>query len=309
METTSETLYLKYRPKSLDMIKGNIDIITTLENMLQTKKFPHSVLIFGETGCGKTTLARIIANRLDCKGNDYKEIDSADFRGIDTIRELRQHAMYSPMEGSCRVWCIDECHRLTGDAMSALLKILEDTPPHVYFILCTTDPQKLLPTIKGRCSQFQMKPLSESQMKGLLRRVLHEEQESIPEEVYEQITQDSLGHPRNALQILEQVLQVPAERRLEVARQTAAQQSESIALCRALLENASWKKIRGILEGLKDQEPETVRRHVLGYCRATLLKTDENDQAGLIMEEFLEPFYNSPAEQLTYACYAVARHQ
>jgi DNA polymerase III subunit gamma/tau len=304
------SLYQKYRPTSLDEIKGNQDTVTALEKYLENKtKCPHVFLFWGSKGCGKTTVARILATQLGCIGNDLKELNVADFRGIDTSREICQSAMYKPMEGTSRGWIFDEAHRWTSDAASALLKIFEDTPQHVYFFLCTTDPQKLLTTIKDRCTTFQMKPLSESQMKGLLRRVLHEEQESIPEEVYEQITQDSLGHPRAALQILDKVLQVPAERRLEVARQTAAQQSESIALCRALLENASWKKIRGILEGLKDQEPETIRRHVLGYCRATLLKTDENDQAGLIMEEFLEPFYNSPAEQLTYACYAIARHQ
>lgn len=304
------SLYQKYRPTELSQIKGNQDTVAALKKYLEDKtKCPHVLLFCGSKGCGKTTLARIMANELGCVGSDLKEQNIANFRGIDTSREICQQAMYSPMEGKCRVWILDEFHRSTPDAQAALLKIFEDTPQHVYFFLCTTDPQKLLTTIKDRCTTFQMNPLSESQMKGLLRRILHEEQESIPDEVYEQIIQDSLGHPRAALQILDKVLQVPAERRLEVARQTAAQQSESIALCRALLENASWKKIRGILEGLKDQEPETVRRHVLGYCRATLLKTDENDQAGLVMEEFLEPFYNSPAEQLVYACYAVARHQ
>jgi DNA polymerase-3 subunit gamma/tau len=304
------SLYQKYRPTELSQIKGNQDTVTALEKYLEDKnKCPHVFLFSGQKGCGKTSTARIMATRLGCVGSDLKELNIADFRGIETSREICQSAMYKPMEGESRGWILDEFHRATPDAASALLKIFEDTPKHVYFFICTTDPQKLSAPLKDRCTTFQMKPLSESQMKGLLRRVLHEEQESIPDEVYEQIAQDSLGHPRNALQILEQVLQVPLERRLEVARQTAAQQSESIALCRALLENASWKKIRTILEGLKDQEPETIRRHVLGYCRSVLLKTDENDQAGLIMEEFLEPFYNSPADQLTYACYAIARHQ
>jgi DNA polymerase III gamma/tau subunit len=202
---------------------------------------------------------------------------------------------------------MDEVHKMTNEAQNALLKILEDTPKHVYFILCTTDPQKLLPTVKGRCATFQTKPLSESQMKGLLRRILHEEDETIPEDVYSQIAQDSVGRPRNALQILDQVLAVPMERRLEVAKQAAVVQSESIALCRALMDGAGWKKVRGIVNGLQDQEPEAIRRHVLSYCRSTLLGSDENDQAGLIMEEFLEPFYNNPMDQLVYACYAVAR--
>ena len=302
------SLYQQYRPITLEEIKGNQDTITALENYLSNKdKCPHAFLFTGSKGCGKTSVARIIATRLGCKGNDLKEIDITDFRGIDTIREIRQHSLYKPMESACRVWILDEIHRATSDSMSALLKILEDTPPHVFFILCTTNPEKLLPTLRDRCTTFQMKPLTDSQMKGLLRRVLHEEKESIPEEVYAQIMQDSLGHPRNALQILDQVLQVPAERRLEVARQTAILQSESIALCRALMDGSGWKKVKNILNGLKDQEPETIRRSVLRYCTNTLLGSEENDHAGLIMEEFMDPFYDNPLDQLVYACYAVAR--
>ena len=302
-------LYLKYRPAALDEIKGNQDTVTALEQYLKNpKECPHVFLLHGPKGTGKTTIARIIADRLGCKGNDLKELNIADFRGIDTSREICQHAMYKPMQGACRVWILDEFHRSTKDAQSALLKIFEDTPAHVYFILCTTNPEDLLTTVKDRCTTFQMKPLTESQMKGLLRRILHEENETIPDEVYEQIAQDSLGHPRNALQILDQVLQVPMERRVEVARQTAVLVSESIALCRALMEAAGWKKVRNILTGLKDQDPEAIRRQVLGYCTNTLLRSDENDQAGLIMETFIDPFYNSPAAQLVNACYIVVRN-
>jgi DNA polymerase III gamma/tau subunit len=199
---------------------------------------------------------------------------------------------------------IHNCHKITGDAANALLKILEDTPKHVYFILCTTDPQKLLATIKGRCSQFQVKPLNEIQMKALLRHVVREENETLAKEIYEQIVQDSLGHPRNALQILEQVLSVPEDKRLEIARQTAEEQSQVIELCRALLAKAGWKTIAKILTGLKDQEAESIRRVVLGYCQAVLLK-EENYQAALILEEFITPFYDSGWPQLTYSCISV----
>jgi hypothetical protein len=125
--------------------------------------------------------------------------------------------------------------------------------------------------------------------------------------IYEQIIQDSLGHPRNALQILEQVLSVPEEQRLQVAKRTAEQQSESIELCRALLGNSGWMKTATILSGLKDQEPESIRRHVLGYCQAILLKAD-NPKAGLVMELFIEPFYNTGFPGLVFACYSVVKN-
>lgn len=303
------SLYLKYRPKTLDEIKGNNQTIHTLEGMLQdVEKAPHAYLLTGPTGCGKTTIGRIIARRLGCVGNDFREVDSADFRGIDTIREIRKNSMFKSLEGPVRVWLIDECHKLTNDAQNALLKILEDTPHHIYFILCTTEPQKLIPTIKGRCSQFQMTPLNERQMLGLLKRIARSEEVKLAGEIYDQIIQDSFGLPRNALQILEQVLSVGEEERLEVTRKAAEEQSESIQLCRALLKAGNWKTVRGILNGLKDQDPESIRRHVMGYAQSVLLN-GEDDRAGLVLEEFLEPFYNTGFPGLVYACYVITKNE
>ena len=197
---------------------------------------------------------------------------------------------------------------MTNDAQNALLKILEDTPKLVYFVLCTTDPHKLLKTIQGRCSQFAVKPLDDRQMFRLLKTVVKNEGEELPQEVYDQIMQDSLGHPRNALQILDQVLRVEADKRLELARRSAEEQSESIALCRALIKGgAGWKEIREILNGLKDQDAEGIRRHVLGYAQAVLLKED-NLRAWRVLEELYEPLYNVGFPGLVYACYSITKN-
>lgn len=292
-------LHLKYRPNTLEEFHGNSDLVTYLSNV---KEWPHSVLFHGTSGCGKTTLARIMANKLNCKGNDLREVDSADFRGIDTIREIRKQAQYKPLEGDCRVWILDEAHKMSNDAQNALLKILEDTPKHVYFMICTTDPQKLIATIRGRCSQHQVNPLSDKEMFKLLRSVVKQEGQSLIKSVYDQIIQDGMGQPRNTLQILNQVLNVPEEKRLSVAKQAAEEQSQSIELCRALLDRSAWKKIATILTGLKDQEAESIRRHVLGYCNAVLLKSG-NERAAVILEAFEEPLYNIGFPGLTLACY------
>jgi DNA polymerase III gamma/tau subunit len=276
--------------------------------MLSNKeKCPHVFLLTGPTGSGKTTIARIIANRLGAKGLDVNEMNSADLRGIDNIRDLISKSRYKPIESPCKVSIIDECHKLTKDAQNAFLKDLEDTPKHVYYILCTTDPQDIISTIKSRCSQFQTNPLSDSQMYGLLRRVVREEVATVEKEVYDQIVQDSFGLPRNALVILEQVLATEPDKRLDVAKRTAAQQSESIALCRALIDGKGWKVLRPILDGLKDQNAETIRRHVLGYCQAVLLnpKTDQNDIAFMIMQEFSQNSYDNGFKQIVFACYSV----
>jgi DNA polymerase III subunit gamma/tau len=303
------SLYIKYRPSELAQVKGNLDIVATLEGLLEDRsKSPHTFLLHGPTGCGKTTIARIIADKLGCKGADLKEVDAGQFRGIDTTRDIRNQSQYMAIESDCRVWILDECHKMTNDAQNGLLKILEDPPEHVYFILCTTDPQKLLPTIKGRCSQFQVKPLTDKQMYSLLRKVARSEGEQLEENIYEIIIRDSLCHPRNALQILEQVLKVSPERRAEVAQQTAAQQSQTIELCRALLNRAPWKSVAVILTGLKDQEAEGIRRSVLGYCQNILLSGKDMPICGLILENFTVPFYDSGFPQLVYACYSVTKN-
>ncbi len=299
------SLYLKYRPKTLEDIQGNSKVVEPLDAMLSNvKTCPHVFLLHGPTGTGKTTIGRIIATRLKCKGNDFHEVDSADFRGIDTIRAIRSQLQYKSLESPCQVWLIDECHEMTRNAQSALLKMLEDTPKHVYFVLCTTDPQKLLPTIRGRCSQFMLSTLTDRQMFRLLRRVGNAEGEDVPKEVYDQIINDSLGHPRNALQILDQVLRVDVDQRLEVAQTAAKVQSESIELCRALLKGESWKRVKEILKGLKGQDAEAIRRVVLGYANTVLL-SGENATAAQILVEFIEPFYNSGDPGLTLACYTI----
>lgn len=301
------SLALKYRPDDLNLIKGNKDIVDTLKGMLSNlETCPHSFLLHGQTGCGKTTIARIIAKRLGCEGEDRREIDSADFRGIDTIRDLRKKSQYMATSSANRIWIIDECHKLTNDAQNALLKILEEPPSHVYFVLCTTEPNKLLETIKGRCIQLQVKPLNDSQMKGMFRKILMAEGIALEDEIQDQIIQDSLGLPRNAINILEQVINAPAEQRMEVARQTAAQQGEVINLCRALMDNSNWKKVKTILDSIRDQEPENIRRMVLGYCQSTLLR-NEQDRAAAIIEAFWEPTYNIGFPGVVYACYSVVK--
>lgn len=301
------SFHIKYRPTNFEEVQGNRTMILALENMIKdSENCPHAFLFHGETGTGKTTLARIVAKELGCTGSDIVEIDTAQFRGIDTIRDLRKSAKYTPLGGGNRVFIIDEIHKMTGDAQNAFLKLLEDAPKHIYFILCTTDPNSLLKTIRGRCSQFQTSPLTDKQLSNLLLRITEEEGKEISQEILEQIILDSQGLPRNALQILEQVLNVPENRRLKVAQKAAIEQTESIELCRLLIKGSSWDKVKTILKGLKTQDAESVRRVVLGYASSVLLNGD-NSQAGLILECFEEPFYNIGFPGLVLATYRVIK--
>ena len=129
------SLYQKHRPQTLADVQGNRNIVTTLKGLFATpEKMPHTFLFHGETGCGKTTIARIVAENLGCTENNLVEIDTGQFTGIDTVRDIRKSAQFIPLGGGVRVFIIDEVHRMTKDAQNAFLKILEDTPPHIYFI-------------------------------------------------------------------------------------------------------------------------------------------------------------------------------
>jgi DNA polymerase III gamma/tau subunit len=303
------SLYQKYRPKDLSQVKGNRSTVTTLRRMLKDKEtMPHVFLFHGKTGTGKTTLARILTSELGCTGSNINEIDSAQFRGIDTVRDIRKNSQFATLGGGSKVYIIDEVHKMTGDAQNAFLKILEDTPKHLFFILCTTELNSLLPTIRGRCSQFQTESLDDLQMEELLLLVAEQEGDNLDREVLDQIIIDSQGLPRNALVTLEQVLNTPIKRRLHVARQSAIEQSESIALCRALMKGESWKTISEILKGLKQQDAESVRRVVLGYASAVLLNKSDS-VAGIILECFEEPLYNIGFPGLVLACFRVKNYE
>ena len=216
------SLCQRYRPQSFNAVIGNEAMIERLKAVLSNeKRRPHSYLLHGPAGCGKTTLGRIIAKELGCKGMDFVELDSADFRGIESVRSIRRHIPYLPMESKCRVWLLDEAHALTNDAQTVLLKSLEEPPSHVFFILCTTMPEKLLPTLRSRCSQYGVCTLTDMQMKYLLRRVVKAEGESMSPAVYKRIVRSSHLLPRQALVVLEQVLAVPEPSRMEAARYEA----------------------------------------------------------------------------------------
>ena len=161
-------LYRKYRPSTLDEMVGNEATIKSLKAELENGS--HVFLMTGPAGCGKTTLARIMAKEVNAGPLSIHEINSAENRGIDTAREIMEQMRYNPSDGDAIVWILDEMHQITSAGQNALLKALEDTPEHCYFFLCTTDPQKLIAPLKTRCSIINVKPLTNEEMTYLLKR-------------------------------------------------------------------------------------------------------------------------------------------
>jgi DNA polymerase III gamma/tau subunit len=301
-------LYRKYRPTDFDSIIGQPEAVKVLKQMEKRKAFPHAIMLTGASGCGKTTIARIIRSKLNCGEMDWNELNCADFRGIDMIRDIRSRYMIAPVS-SCRIWLIDEAHQLTKDAQNGFLKMLEDTPKHVYFMLATTDPGKLLRTIQTRCTEIKVKPLTPTQLASLVASVVQKEVDSKdypPDEVIEKIAELAEGSARKALVLLEQVLYLDTADEQIDALEKSDYKSQSIELCRCLINpRAKFADAAKILKGL-EEEPETIRRMILGYFTNVLLSGGKMaGRAYMVVQAFRDNFFDCGKAGLAAACYEI----
>jgi len=228
-----KTLYLKYRPLQLKDVVGQKYVIETLKQATIKDQFAHSYLMSGNHGCGKTSTARILATLMNCENIvdgqicgecracksihvgaslDVKELDGATKRKIEDIRELIDGASWSPNELKRKIYIIDECHMLTKEATSALLKIVEEPPPYLTFIFCTTEIKKILPTILSRCQRFNFTKLSSSDITGRLAYIAKHENINIEEEGLVAISKMARGSMRDAIGYLDQVATVAKDK-------------------------------------------------------------------------------------------------
>jgi len=304
MKENQLALHLKYRPDIFDDFFGNENILESLKSILGREQgMPHSFLFTGPSGCGKTTLARIMKNNLECSDNDFYEYNVANVRGIDTIRDIIANCVYSPFGGKYRIYLLDEAHKLTNDAQNALLKLLEDTPPHVYFILCSTDPEKLLKTIKTRCTTFQVGFLPKPKMISFLKNICEKEKVNLPQEAFKKIAEICGGSPRQALVMLDQIIDIEDDEKLLAAIDSIViGEAKLIDLCRALVEGKSWKIVSSLIKNL-DEEPEQIRYGILGYLNQVILNNG-NDRIADLIALFLDSFMYSGKAGLSLACYS-----
>jgi DNA polymerase-3 subunit gamma/tau len=221
-------LYRKYRPQDLSEVVGQQHVVRTLRNAIEHDRVRHAYLFAGPRGTAKTSLARILAKSLNCQAADRPtttpcrqcescrtiqettaldviELDAASNRGIDDIREIRDRVALRPVLGRRKVYILDEAHSLTTDASNALLKTLEEPPDHVVFVLCTTEPQKLLDTIKGRCQAFSFLRPTVEELRGVVTRIAEAEGFDVDEASLGLIARHARGSFRDAVSGLDQL--------------------------------------------------------------------------------------------------------
>jgi DNA polymerase-3 subunit gamma/tau len=253
----------KYRPRTFDQMVGQEHVVRALSSALQQQRLHHAYLFTGTRGIGKTTVSRILAKSLNCTGPDgrggitaapcgvcsacveidedrymdYIELDAASNRGIDEARDLLERAAYKPGIGRFKVFMIDEAHQLTKDAFSALLKTLEEPPEYLKFVLATTDPEKMLPTVLSRCLQFNLRPMAPEVVQRHLQQVL--QAEGVPGDAgsLRLLSRAARGSMRDALSLTDQAIAYGGGRLEESAIRAmlgAVDQGHAAALVEAL---------------------------------------------------------------------------
>lgn len=278
---------LKHRPDNFSDFKGNESAVSYFVNT-PISDWAKTHLVSGPSGIGKTTLARIVANKLADK-TEIREIDSAQDRGIDKMRNLIRESYHRPLTGKNKVYIFDEFHQVTKDAQESLLKITEEPPKHLYFILCSTDPRKIKATIKNRCNLITLKEINDRHIALILKDISEKEKIEWTEplkEIGRLIVQESDGIPRRAVMLFEKLKDYIDVEEARKAIGIIIEEDESLyPLFLAVLKG----DLDGMIDNLPDENYESVRIAISRMLVNKIKKGQSRIKYSLMLSHFLEP--------------------
>lgn len=303
----------KYRPKTFEEVLGQDSTIESLKNLIETRGgLPPCLLISGDSGIGKTTIARITASLVGCldSTSNLIEINGAEKTGIDDMREVTESLKFFPLgKSKSRVVILDEAHRLSKNAWDSLLKPIEEPPPNTYWILCSTEPSKIPKAIQTRCTPYELKKVSVAKITKLLTFVCEQENYKTDKAIIMAAAMKAEGSPRRALKFLEMVHGLDsAAKAQELIKSIGADDSKSptIAMCQIIARRGSFLEAVAAIKDT-EEESETIRYITINYFNKVVIFAKSEDAAkyGLqVLHAFSRPC--NPNEKLAPILLALA---
>jgi DNA polymerase III gamma/tau subunit len=280
------SLYQEMRPDNLDDIVGNSTTIGGLVSMMRkpADSRPHAILLKGPNGCGKTTIARILAKEFGSDEGSTIRISANNTNGIETVREINNNAHLVGLGGGAKTYIIDESHELTNRAQEGFLDIIEDNPSHCYFIFCTTNPEALIKGIRNRCTDYEVSLLRRSEIVEVLERVCQKKSLEVSSDILEAITLTCDGSPRAALVSLEQVAGIKdVGEALELLVSGTERDASVIDLLKLLTmapgqRRKKWKQIILTFDAIS-ADSEVIRKSILTFLYNRLKRYDSVEDA------------------------------
>lgn len=290
-----------YRPDNLNGLLGQEAIVSSLKYFKKVGKFPHAFIFHGDSGVGKTTTARIIAKELKCIPNNIREFDAASHSGVDDIRKIVSTLHFSGIgDFPNKIIIIDECHRLSKQAWDVLLKPIEEPFGHVYFVLCTTEFNKIPKTIKTRCHVYGFKNANLDDLIDLLENINEEEDFELNDKLITYIAKQAEGSYRKAIVNLSACRNADTKEQIAEILSTIADKKDVAELCRLLISGKGTfvdaiKMVKNITQD-GSIPPESIRIIIVNYLAAVILKNPDSKNVEYLLfliDVFSMPYNNS----------------